>query len=189
MSFNLLSHSSLTAGWASGLWMMHWERCGRNCLWSIWRHFPRIYSEELKKPTKPHQRSWLSYRKSNLIHPECETVYPNYVSWIRQSGFNLFGLRNDIFLQSKVVRLASNTQPGAQGLCIYGSQWQGDPVILSGTRFTSLRLLRLAKLQWRYSNSPPDGDICIFFSFGATAPIWALAYLHETLRSLRLTRA
>jgi hypothetical protein len=22
----------------------------------------------------------------------------------------------------------------------------------------------------------------IFFSFGATAPIWALAYLHETLR-------
>jgi hypothetical protein len=22
----------------------------------------------------------------------------------------------------------------------------------------------------------------VFFSFGATAPIWALAYLHETLR-------
>jgi hypothetical protein len=24
--------------------------------------------------------------------------------------------------------------------------------------------------------------LLIFFSFGATAPIWALAYLHETLR-------
>jgi hypothetical protein len=24
--------------------------------------------------------------------------------------------------------------------------------------------------------------ICNFFSFGATAPIWALVYLHETLR-------
>jgi hypothetical protein len=25
-------------------------------------------------------------------------------------------------------------------------------------------------------------DMTLFFFFGATAPIWALAYLHETLR-------
>jgi hypothetical protein len=32
------------------------------------------------------------------------------------------------------------------------------------------------KLNW------PEIKPAIFFSFGATAPIWALAYLHETLR-------
>jgi hypothetical protein len=33
------------------------------------------------------------------------------------------------FLQSKIVSLASNPQPGEPGACIYVSQWHGGPVI------------------------------------------------------------
>jgi hypothetical protein len=36
-------------------------------------------------------------------------------------------------------------------------QDQGSPVIPPGTRFLFRRLLRLAGLQWKYSNSPPRG--------------------------------
>jgi hypothetical protein len=39
---------------------------------------------------------------------------------IRPSRFQ-FGFRNDNFLQSKVVNLTSNSQPGGPGLCIYVS--------------------------------------------------------------------
>jgi hypothetical protein len=32
---------------------------------------------------------------------------------------------------------------------------------------------------WVFRDSP---QLLLFFFFGATAPVWALAYLHETLR-------
>jgi hypothetical protein len=39
------------------------------------------------------------------------------------------------FLQSKVVSLASNSQPGGPGLCIYVPQRQSGPVIVLNTGF------------------------------------------------------
>jgi hypothetical protein len=62
-----------------------------------------------------------------------------------------------IFLQSNVVSLASNPQPGRSCLCTYVPQLQGCPVIPPGTGFPFRRLLRLAGLRWRYSNPPPHG--------------------------------
>jgi hypothetical protein len=56
-------------------------------------------------------------------------------------------------LQSKVVSLASNPQPGRPGVFM-SSQWQGGP---TGTGFPFHRLLRLAGLRWRYSNPPLHG--------------------------------
>jgi hypothetical protein len=38
------------------------------------------------------------------------------------------------------------------------------------------------KKQMSYLIKEPAGINYIFSPFGATAPIWALAYLHETLR-------
>jgi uncharacterized membrane protein len=38
------------------------------------------------------------------------------------SGFHVFGFRNNNFLQSKVVSLASNPEPGGPGSCIYVPQ-------------------------------------------------------------------
>jgi hypothetical protein len=68
------------------------------------------------------------------------------------SRFHFFGFRNNNFLQSKVVRLASNPQPA---LCIYVPQWQGGSVIAPGTRFPFHRLLWLAGRRWRYINQLP----------------------------------
>jgi hypothetical protein len=48
-------------------------------------------------------------------------------------------------------------QPGGAGPRIYIPREQGGPVIPSGTGFPFRRLLRLAGLQWRYSNPPPRG--------------------------------
>jgi hypothetical protein len=73
------------------------------------------------------------------------------------SGFHFFGFPKNIFLQSKVVSLASNPQPGAPGLCIYVPQWQGGPVITPGTGFPFRGLLSLTGLRLRYSNPPPHG--------------------------------
>jgi hypothetical protein len=74
---------------------------------------------------------------------------------ITSSGIHLFGFRNNIFLQSKVVSIASNPQPEGPGLCIYGPQCQGGPVILPDTWLLLRRLLRLARLRWRNSTLPP----------------------------------
>jgi hypothetical protein len=49
-------------------------------------------------------------------------------------------------------------QPGGPGPHIYIFQEQGSPVIPQGTEFPFHRLLRLAGLQWRYSNPPPLGQ-------------------------------
>jgi hypothetical protein len=50
-------------------------------------------------------------------------------------------------------------QPGGPGSRIYIPQEQSGPVIPPGTGFPFRRLLRLARLRWRYSN-PPPGGIC-----------------------------
>jgi hypothetical protein len=71
--------------------------------------------------------------------------------------FTSLSFETIIFLQSKVVSLASNPQPGGPGLCIYVSRWQGSPVIPQGTGFPFHRRLRLAGLRWRCSNPPPHG--------------------------------
>jgi hypothetical protein len=165
MWFNLLSHSFSTAAWASGLWMMHRERCGPKCSLSVWRHCPRIYFEELKNPTKTPSRELASVPKTE---PDISTIW-NCLSRLCHEldspVFTSLDFVTIICLQSKVAILASNTQPAVTGLCIYGFQWQGDPVILPGTRFTFLRLLWLAELQCRYSNSPPHRNmICIYIA-------------------------
>jgi hypothetical protein len=41
----------------------------------------------------------------------------------------------------------------------YVTQEQGGLVMLSGTAFSFRRLLRLARLRWRFSNSPQRGSI------------------------------
>jgi hypothetical protein len=48
-------------------------------------------------------------------------------------------------------------QPGGPRPHIYIPQEQGGPVIPPGTVFSFRRLLRLARLRWRYSNPPPRG--------------------------------
>jgi hypothetical protein len=49
--------------------------------------------------------------------------------------FSLVWISWQIFLQSKVVSLAFNPQPGGPGSCIYVPQWQGDPVLPPNTWF------------------------------------------------------
>jgi hypothetical protein len=54
-------------------------------------------------------------------------------------------------------------QPGGPGDRIYIPQEQGAPVILQGTEIPFRCLLRLAGLQWRYSNPPSHGTVPLFF--------------------------
>jgi hypothetical protein len=79
--------------------------------------------------------------------------------WVNPSGFHFFGFRNNNFLRSKVVSLASNPQPGGSGPCIYVPQRQGDKVVPPGSGFPFRCLLRLAGLRWRYSSPPPHRTI------------------------------
>jgi hypothetical protein len=51
-------------------------------------------------------------------------------------------------------------QPRGPGAPIYIPQEQGGPVIPPGTGSPFRRLLRLARLRWRYSNPPPLEDEC-----------------------------
>jgi hypothetical protein len=60
-------------------------------------------------------------------------------------------------------------QPGGPGPRIYILQEHGGPVIPPGTGFPFRRLLRLAGLQWRYSNQPPRGPL---HSFHYMLSIW-----------------
>jgi hypothetical protein len=52
-------------------------------------------------------------------------------------------------------------QPGGPGPRIYIPQEQGDPVIALGTAFPFRRLLRYARLRWRFSNPPPQGVLSL----------------------------
>jgi hypothetical protein len=77
-----------------------------------------------------------------------------------------------IILQSKVVSLASNTQPRKPGLCIYVPQWQVGPVILPGTGFPFPRLPRISGLRWKYSNPPPQGVILFLLKLKVKKKFW-----------------
>jgi hypothetical protein len=59
-------------------------------------------------------------------------------------------------LLSKFLRLP---QPGGPGPRIYNPLEQGGPDIPPGTGFPFRRLLRLAVLRWRYSITPPHGNL------------------------------
>jgi hypothetical protein len=72
-------------------------------------------------------------------HPSLEVSF----LWISQQYF---------FLQSKVVGLGSNPQPGGPAPCIYIPQWQGGPIISPGIRFPLCRPLLITGLWWWYSN-------------------------------------
>jgi hypothetical protein len=82
-----------------------------------------------------------------LSHSLSQKIAP-YCIW-----FSLLSTSWQIFLQSKVVSLASNPQPGGLGPCIYVPLRQGGPVITSGTGFPFCRLLRLTELRWSYSHA------------------------------------
>jgi hypothetical protein len=60
----------------------------------------------------------------------------------------------DHILLSQFLRLP---QPGEPGPRIYIPQEQGGPGLPTGTGFLFRRLLRLARLRWRYSIPPPYG--------------------------------
>jgi hypothetical protein len=85
--------------------------------------------------------------------------FPRKILSDMSSCLHFFGFRNNNFLQSTVIRLASIPQPGGPDLCICARQWQGSPVISTGTGFLFRRLLLIAGLRWRYSNPPPHGII------------------------------
>jgi hypothetical protein len=51
-----------------------------------------------------------------------------------------------------------SAKPGVSGLCICIHQEESDPFTPPSTGFPLLRLLRLAGLRWRYSNSPSHGS-------------------------------
>jgi hypothetical protein len=69
------------------------------------------------------------------------------------SNFHFFRFHNNNFSYSKVVSLVFNPQPGGSGLSVFiVARW---PRYTPGTGFPHHHLLRLAGLQWRYSNLPP----------------------------------
>jgi hypothetical protein len=70
----------------------------------------------------------------------------------------LFGFSSNIFfytVRSSALRLTP--QPGGPRLCTYVPHEQDGLVIPPGTGFPFRRLLRLARLRWRYSNPAPHG--------------------------------
>jgi hypothetical protein len=56
-------------------------------------------------------------------------------------------------------QIRDSPQPGGPGSHIYIPQEQVGPIIPPGTGFPFHRLLLLTGLRWRYSNSPPRGDL------------------------------
>jgi hypothetical protein len=110
------------------------------------------------------RRIRVDYHKSHHHHHHCQIIPFWAIAFLRrfcQICHPVFTSMNFatifFFLQSMVVILASNPQPGGPGLCSYVPKWQGGPVIPPGTGFPFRRLLRLAGLQWGYSNQPPHG--------------------------------
>jgi hypothetical protein len=80
--------------------------------------------------------------------------YARFVySWELDLVFTSLDFSAVIFLQRKVISLASNPQPGGPSLSIYVPQEQGGPVIPPGTGFPFCRLLRLARLRWSILSS------------------------------------
>jgi hypothetical protein len=96
---------------------------------------------------------------------------------IRPSGFHFSGFRNNNFLHSKVVSLASNPPT-----------WRNRPlcglVIPPGTGFPFRRLLRLSGLRRRHSNPSSHRDVtCYFFPLPSNTKLkdHSLSALFNTL--------
>jgi hypothetical protein len=70
-----------------------------------------------------------------------------------------------IFSQSKVIGLASNTQPRWPGLCIYVTQWQGGPVISHQHQLPFVAF---------YDSQGYGGDIltCLYMALYWVPPNW-----------------
>jgi hypothetical protein len=66
-------------------------------------------------------------------------------------------LASTVILRSFTVSDLRLPQPGGPGPRIYIPQEHDGPVIPPSTGFPFRRLLRLARLRWRYSNPPPRG--------------------------------
>jgi hypothetical protein len=62
-------------------------------------------------------------------------------------------------------------QPGGPGPRSYIPQGQGEPVIPPGTGFPFRRLLRLARLRWKYSDPPPRGNRNCDLNYGWLCPL------------------
>jgi hypothetical protein len=108
-----------------------------------------IFSQGLPPTTGPYSELHgsslhLTSLRSNLIL--FSHLRPD-VSRTTKLKFSLLSISNNIFfLQSNVISLAFNFQPGGPGPCIYVFQWQRGPVIPPGTRFPFHCLLRVAGL-------------------------------------------
>jgi hypothetical protein len=124
-----------------------------------------------------HRRScgqYLSIRHSSGAHDQIfVTLIQSGVCWCGTSSLTRgrvcslqfrLGLASVVILGSESrdswpYFTASNLglpQLGGPGPRIYIPQEQGSPVIFLGTAFPFRRLLRFARLRWRYSNQPPN---------------------------------
>jgi hypothetical protein len=87
-----------------------------------------------------------------------------------------------IFCRARSSAYTQHPSPqlGESGLRIYVPQRQDDPVIPPGSGFPFLLLLRLAGLQWRYSDPPPHG--C---NLACNLPKNYCSFFWETLETIK----
>jgi hypothetical protein len=100
------------------------------------------------------------------------------------SGFPVFGFHTQLSLQSKVISLAFNPQPGGPGLCIYVPKWQGDPVTLQCTGVRFHCLLDFIGLHKRYLNPPPYWNLGITKTY-TIIKIYILKDIHNLWKWLK----
>jgi hypothetical protein len=115
------------------------------------------------------------YWQNSPYGPQPSLEYPARLHPV----FTSFDFTTIIFLQTKVVSLASNPKPGGPDPCVYVPQWQGGPVIPPDTGFPFRRLVRLAGLRWWYSNPPPYGDPSNLVTFNALDTIRRLSFIFK----------
>jgi hypothetical protein len=75
-----------------------------------------------------------------------------------------------IYLQSKVISLVSNIQPGGPGLCIYVTQWQDSPIIAPGIGFPFVAF---------YDSQGYDGGILTLLHTGKSSTSLILLLFHQ----------
>jgi hypothetical protein len=101
-----------------------------------------------------------NYRICYLLHagvlftiPPWRWMQYTYVSPKRRLTFN--GHHGVISQKVELLSISLSSLPELSCIEYLYPKWQGDPVIPPGTRLPFCRLLRLARLRWRYSNPPP----------------------------------
>jgi hypothetical protein len=99
-----------------------------------------------------------SSSSSSSLANQCFESQPSLEDSARLDHPVLCSLDFATICRARSSSLASNPQPGGAGPRIYVPQWQGDPAIPPGTGFPFRRLVRLARLRWRYSKPPPRWD-------------------------------